>query len=82
MHVPATATSFRPRRSGSSVASAWRVMPEPGAQGSSSASSTSERNSRRNSTQMTAAVAATAGVVWVLYRREFRSEVLLALDAP
>ena len=27
-----------------------------------------------------AMVAATAGVIWVLYRREFRSEVLLALE--
>jgi uncharacterized membrane protein len=26
-------------------------------------------------------LAATAGVIWVLYRREFRSEVLLALEA-
>ncbi len=29
-----------------------------------------------------AMAAATAGVIWVLYRREFRSEVLLALEAP
>ena len=29
-----------------------------------------------------AMVAATAGVIWVLYRREFRSAVLLALEAP
>lgn len=29
-----------------------------------------------------AMVAATAGVIWVLYRREFRSEVLLVLEAP
>jgi uncharacterized membrane protein len=28
-----------------------------------------------------AMVAATAGVIWVLYRREFRSEVLLALES-
>jgi len=29
-----------------------------------------------------AMVAGTVGVIWVLYRREFRSEVLLALEAP